>query len=81
MKILEAAKKETLKKVRLKSLSRQKEVTAKILCTAYKVAKDNQSFNNFEMEIDLQNLMVLIWDEYFTLHMHVLTSLITLAIK
>jgi hypothetical protein len=56
MDIMEESKKETLKKVSLKSLSRQKEVTAKILRTAYKVAKSNQSFNNFEMEIDLQEL-------------------------
>jgi hypothetical protein len=54
VKILVEAKKETLKKVSLKSLCRQKEVTAKI--TAYKVAKSNQSFSNFEMEIDLQEL-------------------------
>jgi hypothetical protein len=56
MKILEEAKKKTLKKVRLKSLCRHKEVTAKILRTAYKVAKSSQSFSNFEMEIDLQEL-------------------------
>jgi hypothetical protein len=56
MKILEEEKKETLKKVCQKSVSRQKEVTAKIFLTAYKVAKRNQSFNNFEMEIDLQEL-------------------------
>jgi hypothetical protein len=56
MKISEKAKKETQKKVCLKSLSCQKEVTASIFCTAYKVAKSNQSFNNFEMEIDLQEL-------------------------
>jgi hypothetical protein len=54
MKISEEAKKETLKKVCLKSLSCQKEVTAKIFRTAYKVAKSNQSFNNSEMETDLQ---------------------------
>jgi hypothetical protein len=47
MKILEEAKKETLKKVCLKSLSRQKEVTAKMFLTAYKVAKSNQPFSNF----------------------------------
>jgi hypothetical protein len=41
MKILEEAKKETLEKVCLKSLSRQEEVTAKIFCTANKVAKSN----------------------------------------
>jgi hypothetical protein len=56
IKILEEAKKETLRKVRLKSLCRQKEATAKILRTAYKVAKSNQSFNNFEMETNLQEL-------------------------
>jgi hypothetical protein len=38
MKMLEEAKKETRKKVRLKSLCRQKEVTAEIVCTAYTVA-------------------------------------------
>jgi hypothetical protein len=47
MKIMEEAKKETLKKVSLKSLSRQKEATAKLFRMAYKVAKSNQSFNNF----------------------------------
>jgi hypothetical protein len=78
MNVFEEAKKDTLKKVSLKSLSRQIEVTAKIRRTAYKVAKSNQSFNNFEMKIDL---MVLIWHEYFTLQMLVLTLLITLARK
>jgi ribosomal protein L19E len=56
MKILEEAKKETLEKVCLKSLSRQKEVTAKVFHKAYKVAKSNQSFNNSEMDIELQEL-------------------------
>jgi hypothetical protein len=54
IKILEEAKKETLEKVCLKSLSSQEEVTAKIFLTAYKVAKSNQSFNNFEVEIEFQ---------------------------
>lgn len=36
--------------------SREKEVTQKIFRTAYKVAKENQSFNNFESEIDVQEL-------------------------
>jgi hypothetical protein len=53
---MEEAKKETPKKVCLKSLCCQKEVTAKIFRTACKIAKSNQSFNNFEMEIDLQEL-------------------------
>jgi hypothetical protein len=56
MRILEEAKKETLEKVCLKSLSRQKEVTAKIFRTACKVANSNQSLSNFEMEIELQEL-------------------------
>jgi hypothetical protein len=34
----------------------QEEGTAKIFHTAYKVAKSIQSFNNFEMEIELQEL-------------------------
>jgi hypothetical protein len=76
---LEEAKKETLKKVRLKSLCRQKEVTAKILRTAYKAAKSNQSFNNFEMEIDLQGLNGV--DTGRILHFIVLTLFITLARK
>lgn len=40
----------------LKALSRENIVTAKIFRTAYKVAKENQSFHNFESEIDLQEL-------------------------
>jgi hypothetical protein len=39
MKMVEEAKKETLEKVRLKSLTRQIEVTAKMCCADYKVAK------------------------------------------
>jgi hypothetical protein len=66
MRILEEAKKEMLEKVCLKSLSRQKEVTAKIFRTAYKVANSNQSLSYFEMEIELQELNVV--DVGQTLH-------------
>jgi hypothetical protein len=38
------------------SLSREKVITEKILRTSYKVAKENQSFNNSESEIDFQEL-------------------------
>ena len=56
VKIVTEAEKEKLENVVLKSLTREKTVTAKIFRTAYKVAKGNQSFNNFEMEIDLQEM-------------------------
>lgn len=56
LKIVAEAEKEKLESVVLKSLTREKTVTAKIFRTAYKVAKANQSFNNFEMDIDLQEL-------------------------
>ena len=54
VKIVTEAEREKLENVVLKSLTREKTVTAKIFRTAYKVKKGNQSFNNFEMEIDLQ---------------------------
>ena len=56
VKIVTEAEKEKLENVVLKSLTREKTVTDKIFRTAYKVAKGNQSFNNFEMEIDLQEM-------------------------
>jgi hypothetical protein len=65
----------------MNSLSRQKDVIAKIFRTACKVAESNQSFNNFERKQTYKNLVVLICDEYFTLQMLVLTLLITLATK
>uniref|UniRef100_A0A8D2KSJ0 HAT C-terminal dimerisation domain-containing protein n=1 Tax=Varanus komodoensis TaxID=61221 RepID=A0A8D2KSJ0_VARKO len=40
----------------LTSLSHEKIITAKIFRTAYKVAKENQSFHHFKTEIDLQEL-------------------------
>jgi hypothetical protein len=54
-KLVEEAQKEMLEKVCMKSLSCEKEITAKVFRTAYKVAK-NQSFNNFEDEIKVQEL-------------------------
>lgn len=56
LKISSEAKKETMEKLCLKTLSKEKEVTARIFRTAYKVAKQNQSFNDFETEIDVQEL-------------------------
>jgi hypothetical protein len=53
---LQKPKKETLANVLVKTLAREKEITSKIFRTAYKVAKENQSFHNFEAEIDLQEL-------------------------
>ncbi|XP_065675728.1 E3 SUMO-protein ligase KIAA1586-like [Hydra vulgaris] len=52
----EEAKKETLSNNILKSLTCEKIITANIFRTAYKIAKGNHSFNNFEMEIDLQEI-------------------------
>jgi hypothetical protein len=37
-------------------MSRQEDVSVKISRTVYKVAKMNQSFNNFEDEINFQEL-------------------------
>jgi hypothetical protein len=54
--LLADAEKETLPNVLVKTLVREKETTSKIFRTAYKVAKENQSFHNFEAEIDLQEL-------------------------
>uniref|UniRef100_A0A8C8RJZ3 HAT C-terminal dimerisation domain-containing protein n=1 Tax=Pelusios castaneus TaxID=367368 RepID=A0A8C8RJZ3_9SAUR len=56
LKIKKEAEKETLDNAVLKCLKRDKLITAKVFRTAYKVAKANQSFNNFEMEVDLQEL-------------------------
>ena len=56
VKMVAEAEKNTLEQVVLKSLSREKIITANIFRTAYKVAKKNQSFHNFETEIDLQEL-------------------------
>jgi hypothetical protein len=40
----------------VKTLACEKEITLKIFRTSYKVVKENQSFHNFEAEIDLQEL-------------------------
>jgi DNA-directed RNA polymerase subunit L len=54
LKLLAEDEKETLPNVLVKTLAREKEITSEIFRTAYKVAKENQSFHNFEAEIDLQ---------------------------
>ncbi|KAG8319222.1 hypothetical protein J6590_096418 [Homalodisca vitripennis] len=54
--ILSEAKDGELEKNILKQRSQKKGVTEKIFRTAYKVVKENQSFNDFETEIDLQEL-------------------------
>lgn len=40
----------------MKQRAHEKQATENIFRTAYKVVKENQSFNNFETEIDLQEL-------------------------
>ncbi|XP_054834515.1 E3 SUMO-protein ligase KIAA1586-like isoform X2 [Eublepharis macularius] len=55
VKINEGQKK-GLETVCLNSLAIEKEITNKIFRTVYKAAKKNQSFNDFEAEIDLQEL-------------------------
>jgi hypothetical protein len=55
VKLAEETNKEKLETVCLKSMSRQKDVSAKIFRTAYKVAKKNQSFSNFDV-INVQEL-------------------------
>ncbi|XP_030046369.1 E3 SUMO-protein ligase KIAA1586-like [Microcaecilia unicolor] len=56
LKLVAEANKEVLENVCIKSIGREKEITAKIFRTAYKVVKKNQCFNNFEAEIDVQEL-------------------------
>jgi len=55
-KLLLEADKAALETVVLKAQSQEAAVTAKIFHTAYKVAKENQSFHNFESEVDVQEL-------------------------
>jgi len=55
-KLVAEADKGALETVVLKAQSQERTVTAKVFRTAYKVAKENQSFHNFESEIDLQEL-------------------------
>lgn len=54
--ILTESKDGKLEKTILRQNSHEKEITGKIFRTAYKVVKENQSFNNFETEVDLQEL-------------------------
>jgi hypothetical protein len=54
--LLAEAEKETLPNVLVKTPACEKEITSKIFRTAYKVAKENQSFHKFEAELDLQEL-------------------------
>lgn len=56
VKILCEGKNKVLEKVVLKQRAHEKQATENIFRTAYKVVKENQSFNNFETEIDLQEL-------------------------
>jgi hypothetical protein len=46
--LLADAEKETLTDVLVKTLAREKEITSTIFRTAYKVAKENQSFHNMK---------------------------------
>jgi len=66
VKLLEEADRESLEAVILRAQSQEKVTTAKVFRTAYKVAKENLSFHNFEAEVDLQELNVLTWVEFFT---------------
>lgn len=56
VKIVCESKNEVLEKVVLKQRALEKHATEKVFRTAYKVVKENQSFNNFETEVDLQEL-------------------------
>jgi len=56
VKLVSEADRAALETVVLKVQSREAAVTAKIFRTAYKVAKENQSFHNVESEVDLQEL-------------------------
>lgn len=56
VRLLADADRESLETVILRAQSQEKVTTAKVFRTAYKVAKENQSFHNFETEVDLQEL-------------------------
>lgn len=55
-KLVAEAEKDTLPNILYKNMVLEKEITSNVFRTAYKVAKENQSFHNFETEIDLQEL-------------------------
>ncbi|XP_060093811.1 E3 SUMO-protein ligase KIAA1586-like [Heteronotia binoei] len=56
VKILEKGKKQRPVKAGHPSLESEEEITSKVFRTVYKLAKSNQPFNDFESEIDLQEL-------------------------
>lgn len=56
LKILSTAKLKTLETACTKAFDKEKEVTANVFRTAYKVAKKNQAFHDFESEVDVQEL-------------------------
>lgn len=56
LKVLRTAKQKPLETVCTKAFDKEKEVTANIFRTAYKVAKKNQAFYDFESEVDVQEL-------------------------
>ena len=66
VEILTESKDGKLEKTILRQNSHEKEITRKIFRTAYKVVKENQSFNNFETEVDLQELNGITWVAFYT---------------
>lgn len=56
VKIQKESKNKELENVCFKSISHKANITERIFRTAYKVAKKNQAFYDFETEIDLQEL-------------------------
>ncbi|KAF5281765.1 hypothetical protein FQR65_LT14560 [Abscondita terminalis] len=56
IQITEESSKEVLENVVYKVVKKEEETTERIFRTAYKVAKKNQAFNDFEAEIDVQKL-------------------------
>lgn len=56
LRIVAKAKKEKLKTVLAKAAAHNKYTTCRIFRTAYKIAKRNQAFFDFESKIDVQEL-------------------------
>ena len=54
--VLTAAKEKTIELSFTAAFEHDKEITSKIFRTAYKIAKKNQAFHDFESEIDLQEV-------------------------
>lgn len=65
----------------LQNVSKGKEIPVKIFRAAYKIAKDNQSFNTFEAEIDLQGLNGLVMGHILHSTNACITSLTILHMK